>query len=169
MLQHGTIDRITPRPELKETLATLIDLYAGSSLQRSRRRRSRMRPCSKVNWLKREASRHERHDIHIQPPRRQPPPAPESAVVLSPMDRVKLARDPQRPHTLDYIRELFSNFIELHGRSPVRRRSRPAGRARLLPRTHRDGDGPPARHQYPREYRAQLECRARKAIARLSA
>ena len=35
--------------------------------------------------------------------------------VLSPMDRVKLARDPQRPHTLDYIRELFSNFI---GASP---------------------------------------------------
>jgi acetyl-CoA carboxylase carboxyl transferase subunit beta len=31
MLQHGTIDRITPRPELKETLATLIDLYAGTS------------------------------------------------------------------------------------------------------------------------------------------
>ncbi|MGC4107321.1 MAG: acetyl-CoA carboxylase carboxyltransferase subunit alpha [Thermomicrobiales bacterium] len=36
-------------------------------------------------------------------------------VTLSPMDRVRLARDPQRPHTLDYIRELFSNFIELHG------------------------------------------------------
>ncbi|MGN6031971.1 MAG: acetyl-CoA carboxylase carboxyltransferase subunit alpha [Thermomicrobiales bacterium] len=31
------------------------------------------------------------------------------------MDRVRLARDPQRPHTLDYIRELFSSFIELHG------------------------------------------------------
>ena len=40
---------------------------------------------------------------------------PETTAVLSPMDRVKLARDPQRPHTLDYIRELFSNFIELHG------------------------------------------------------
>ena len=39
----------------------------------------------------------------------------EEAVVLSPMDRVRLARDPQRPHTLDYIRELFSDFIELHG------------------------------------------------------
>jgi acetyl-CoA carboxylase carboxyl transferase subunit alpha len=39
----------------------------------------------------------------------------ETVAVLSPMDRVKLARDPQRPHTLDYIRDLFSNFIELHG------------------------------------------------------
>lgn len=35
MLQHGTIDRITPRPELKETLATLIDLYAGSPAESS--------------------------------------------------------------------------------------------------------------------------------------
>ncbi len=36
-------------------------------------------------------------------------------VNLSPMDRVRLARDPQRPGTLDYIAELFSNFVELHG------------------------------------------------------
>ncbi|MGB3329614.1 MAG: acetyl-CoA carboxylase carboxyltransferase subunit alpha [Thermomicrobiales bacterium] len=34
---------------------------------------------------------------------------------LSPMDRVRLARDPQRPHTLDYLRELFADFTELHG------------------------------------------------------
>ncbi|MGB3329613.1 MAG: acetyl-CoA carboxylase, carboxyltransferase subunit beta [Thermomicrobiales bacterium] len=30
MLEHGTIDRITPRGELKETLATLIDFYRGA-------------------------------------------------------------------------------------------------------------------------------------------
>jgi acetyl-CoA carboxylase carboxyl transferase subunit alpha len=36
-------------------------------------------------------------------------------VSLSPMDRVRLARDPQRPGTLDYIAELFSDFVELHG------------------------------------------------------
>src|SRR5437762_8091645 len=29
--------------------------------------------------------------------------------------RVQLARHPDRPHTLDYIRHLFSDFIELHG------------------------------------------------------
>ncbi len=34
---------------------------------------------------------------------------------LTAMERVRLARDPHRPHTLDYIRELFTNFIELHG------------------------------------------------------
>lgn len=30
-------------------------------------------------------------------------------------DRVKLARHPERPHTLDFIHELMSNFVELHG------------------------------------------------------
>ncbi|MCC6315504.1 MAG: acetyl-CoA carboxylase carboxyltransferase subunit alpha [Thermomicrobiales bacterium] len=39
-----------------------------------------------------------------------PEPAP-----LAAWDRVKLARHPQRPHALDYLRELTTNFVELHG------------------------------------------------------
>jgi acetyl-CoA carboxylase carboxyl transferase subunit alpha len=39
----------------------------------------------------------------------------ESAVALSAWERVKLARNPQRPHTLDYLHELASDFVELHG------------------------------------------------------
>lgn len=34
---------------------------------------------------------------------------------LSNWDTVQLARHPQRPHTLDYINGIFSEFIELHG------------------------------------------------------
>jgi acetyl-CoA carboxylase carboxyl transferase subunit alpha len=34
---------------------------------------------------------------------------------LTPWDRVLIARHSQRPTTLDYIRELFTGFIELHG------------------------------------------------------
>jgi acetyl-CoA carboxylase carboxyl transferase subunit alpha len=34
---------------------------------------------------------------------------------LSPMQIVKLARHPQRPHTLDYIEKIFTDFDELHG------------------------------------------------------
>ena len=30
-------------------------------------------------------------------------------------ERVQLARHPKRPHTLDYIQRLFTNFEELHG------------------------------------------------------
>lgn len=35
--------------------------------------------------------------------------------VMSAWDRVKLARHPQRPHTLDYLNELIADFVELHG------------------------------------------------------
>lgn len=34
---------------------------------------------------------------------------------LTAWDRVQLARHPKRPHTIDYINNLFSDFVELHG------------------------------------------------------
>jgi len=34
---------------------------------------------------------------------------------LSPIERVQVARHPQRPYTLDYIERLFTDFVELHG------------------------------------------------------
>jgi len=34
---------------------------------------------------------------------------------LTAWDRVKLARHPDRPHALDYISELTTDFVELHG------------------------------------------------------
>lgn len=34
---------------------------------------------------------------------------------MEPWDRVQVARHPQRPTTLDYIAELFEDFIQLHG------------------------------------------------------
>jgi len=34
---------------------------------------------------------------------------------LSPMQRVQVARHPRRPYTLDYIRRVFTDFVELRG------------------------------------------------------
>lgn len=34
---------------------------------------------------------------------------------LNPMQRVQLARHPQRPFTLDYVERIFTDFTELHG------------------------------------------------------
>ena len=34
---------------------------------------------------------------------------------LKPWDRVQIARHPERPSTLEYIKEIFNDFIELHG------------------------------------------------------
>ena len=34
---------------------------------------------------------------------------------LSAWDKVQIARHPQRPHTLDYINNIFQNIVYLHG------------------------------------------------------
>ncbi|SDM40401.1 acetyl-CoA carboxylase carboxyltransferase subunit alpha [Oryzisolibacter propanilivorax] len=34
---------------------------------------------------------------------------------LSPWQITKIARHPERPYTMDYVREIFTDFIELHG------------------------------------------------------
>jgi acetyl-CoA carboxylase carboxyl transferase subunit alpha len=34
---------------------------------------------------------------------------------LTPMERVQIARHPQRPHALDMIERIFTDFIEMHG------------------------------------------------------
>src|SRR5262245_4129318 len=39
----------------------------------------------------------------------------DMTTALSPWDKVQLARNPQRPHTLDYVRGLCEDFVELHG------------------------------------------------------
>jgi acetyl-CoA carboxylase carboxyl transferase subunit alpha len=39
----------------------------------------------------------------------------EKAALLEPWDHVQLARHPQRPHALDYVRALCEEFVELRG------------------------------------------------------
>ncbi|HEU0114304.1 MAG TPA: acetyl-CoA carboxylase carboxyltransferase subunit alpha [Thermomicrobiales bacterium] len=39
----------------------------------------------------------------------------DAPAALSAWDRVRIARHPERPHTLAYIRELTTDFVELHG------------------------------------------------------
>ena len=41
--------------------------------------------------------------------------ADRRVATLSAWDRVQLARHPQRPYTLDFVRLLFGDFVELHG------------------------------------------------------
>jgi acetyl-CoA carboxylase carboxyl transferase subunit alpha len=49
-------------------------------------------------------------------PDAQPVPPADTAAELHPAwRRVKLARHPQRPHSLDYIGRLFTDFQEIHG------------------------------------------------------
>lgn len=85
MLEHGMIDMVVPRSDLRGTLERLLRMFA----------RHGMTPA--------DASEEDQEAL----------PAVKTA--LTPWDRVQIARHPQRPRTLDYIRGLFDDFIELHG------------------------------------------------------
>jgi acetyl-CoA carboxylase carboxyl transferase subunit alpha len=44
-----------------------------------------------------------------------PPPVEPAAIQHEAWQRVQLARHPKRPHTLDYIERIFTQFQEIHG------------------------------------------------------
>lgn len=53
-----------------------------------------------------------KHDAH---PEEHLPPVEQSAETQEVWAKVQLARHPQRPHALDYIKRLSPDFVELHG------------------------------------------------------
>ncbi len=69
--------------------------------------------------LEPEISEFEPDSVEELPPMSEPqvePAQPQGAEPANPAwQRVKLARHPKRPHTLDYIQRLASDFTEIHG------------------------------------------------------
>lgn len=89
--EHGMLDMIVPRSEMRETLATLI---AWACTERGRETAS---PREVGEALRTEPSEDAEDDgAHA-------------------WHKVELARHPERPYSLDYIREIVDGFIELHG------------------------------------------------------
>ena len=75
---------------------------------------------------------------------------------LSPWQISQVARHPQRPYTLDYIQNIFTDFQELHGdRHFADDASIVGGLARFAGQT-RDGDRPPEGPRHQGEAAAQL-------------
>jgi acetyl-CoA carboxylase carboxyl transferase subunit alpha len=52
---------------------------------------------------------------HSSPVNEKPAEGVDEPPQLTPWDKVQIARHPRRPHTLDYIRSLCEDFVELHG------------------------------------------------------
>lgn len=87
LLRHGLVDRVESRHTLRSLLSRLLVLHAPPS------------------------------DPEPQPPVRRsallpPDPGRSSA---DPWEVVRVARDAGRPTTLDYLRDAFDDFVELHG------------------------------------------------------
>ena len=95
LLEHGFIDGIVERPQMKQTLSQILMLHKeerGVSLE-------------SAAWESAERSTEDRETGKLSVSNR----------LASGWDRVLLSRMNDRPVGSDYIRELFTDFIEFHG------------------------------------------------------
>lgn len=90
LLEHGFIDAIVPRDEMKAKLTQILELHSGS-LQNQRLQTELL---DKIPFQKREET---------------------DTRTLTAWDRVELSRRKDRPVGADYIRTLCTDFVELHG------------------------------------------------------
>ncbi|HEV7807183.1 MAG TPA: acetyl-CoA carboxylase carboxyltransferase subunit alpha [Solirubrobacteraceae bacterium] len=95
LLEHGHIDAVVPRAELRATLVRLLRCYAG-----------------------RRGDQPAMHVVRLDPRRRPAARRPQRSAEgrrRSAWSTVQLARHPERPHLPDYIDGLFDAFFELRG------------------------------------------------------
>lgn len=96
LLKHGMIDAVVHRRELRAVLAKLLRLY-GSAACNEPKPRSR-----------KKASNRQQASSLLSTAVTAPPPG-------DPWSIVQLARNANRPFTLDYVGMVFSEFFELRG------------------------------------------------------
>lgn len=87
LLEHGFIDRIVERGELKDVLGSILTLHQAEGVS------------DKVSKEKKQAEEQEG----------------ETNQIATAWDRVQLSRMKDRPVGRDYINQLFTEFIEFHG------------------------------------------------------
>jgi acetyl-CoA carboxylase carboxyl transferase alpha subunit len=96
LMEHGMLDLVETRENLQRTIRNLVEMH--SLIEDSRA----AEPGSLVSRL----------------PETEGEEAVEEAEVLvtrDPWEVVQLARNLERPHTLDYVGFVFDDFVELHG------------------------------------------------------
>jgi acetyl-CoA carboxylase carboxyl transferase alpha subunit/acetyl-CoA carboxylase carboxyl transferase beta subunit len=96
LLEHGMLDLVEPRENLRRLIRNLLELHARTESARGET------PESLVARLPETDGEELITD-------------PDRAVQRDAWDVVKLARNLQRPHALDYVGFIFDEFQELHG------------------------------------------------------
>jgi acetyl-CoA carboxylase carboxyl transferase alpha subunit len=119
LFAHGFIDRIVPRPELRDELARLLKLLpvrssAGSDGTGPEVDLAGFRPLSFLTSLVEKVG-----DLGVLDADRGSPPAAQVPASGDPRDavwaRVQLARNLHRPRTLEFVAAMTEEFVELHG------------------------------------------------------
>jgi acyl-CoA carboxylase subunit beta len=96
LMEHGMLDLVEPRENLRRTIRNLLDLHGRVE----------------------EARRAERGSLAArlpEPDGEGPVTAPDELERRDPWDVVQRAPNLDRPHTLDHVAFVFDDFLELHG------------------------------------------------------
>jgi acetyl-CoA carboxylase carboxyl transferase alpha subunit len=115
LLEHGLIDNIVEREDLKETLAKLIVMHRQVDPKEALipNRRKYSVPCAA------EEEKSSKGDAYTEntsgKKRFSRADSGKRKEKVLPWERVQRARAQDRPGALDYIQEIFSDFTELHG------------------------------------------------------
>jgi acyl-CoA carboxylase subunit beta len=96
LMDHGMLDLVEPRENLRRTIRNLLQLHALAEQARG------ADPGSLADKLP---------DTEGDAPVSDP----DALATRAPWDVVQLARNIERPHTLDYVGFVFDDFMELHG------------------------------------------------------
>ncbi len=102
--QHGMLDLLVPRPQMKEMLGRILR-WAATSPQ----------SAPQPGDTERGGETTLAPGGPDQVPAVLAPTPGTSLLKLSPWERVQLARHPDRPLALDYIEAFVTDFVELHG------------------------------------------------------
>ena len=106
LLEHGFVDKIVKREEMKETLAHLLRLHE-----------NRTDASSTEAWEQEEPFKEKQNVRHTRANALGSRSSLSSAgaLIRSAWDSVLLSRKSDRPVATDYIDALFDGFVELHG------------------------------------------------------
>ena len=98
LLQHGLVDRVESRADLRPLLIRIVGLHTSAV---------EFAPLPKTDLPETQSP---------APPRIQSPdPMSEPGRQRDSWETVQTARQTDRPSTLDYLEEVFDDFVEMHG------------------------------------------------------
>ena len=106
LLEHGFVDRIVERSELKKTLADILKLHSPEE-------KNRMENADIIFDV--EKPEKSNSDTYINDAENCSLDITGFDSKLTPWDRVQISRKKDRPVAGDYIEKLFDDFMELHG------------------------------------------------------
>jgi acyl-CoA carboxylase subunit beta len=96
LMEHGMLDLVEQRENLQRTIRNLVELHSVIEDARAARRDSLAGRLPQAEG-------------------EEPVEEAEVLVTRDPWEVVQLARNLERPHTLDYVGFVFDDFLELHG------------------------------------------------------